>query len=54
MAPLRLAEVARALKSPLPATAHRATDDAVATAKLLRPLLNRAGVASARELPLID
>ncbi|MCB1028561.1 MAG: 3'-5' exonuclease [Microthrixaceae bacterium] len=54
MAPLRLSAVARALGSPQPATAHRATDDAVATAQLLTPLLNRAGIARAGELPLVD
>lgn len=54
MAPLRLSEVARALGSPQPATAHRATDDAVATAQLLAPLLDRAGIARGDELPLVD
>ena len=54
MAPLRLSEVARALGSPQPGTAHRAADDAVATAQLLAPLLNRAGIAQASELPLVD
>ena len=54
MAPLRLSEVARALGSPQPNTAHRATDDAVATAQLLAPLLDRAGIAQADELPLVD
>lgn len=52
--PLRLSEVARALGSPQPGTAHRAADDAVATAQLLAPLLNRAGIAQASELPLVD
>ncbi len=54
MAPLRLSEVARALGSPQPMEAHRATDDAVATAQLLSPLLDRAGIAHPRELPLVD
>lgn len=54
MAPLRLSEVARALGTPQPATAHRATDDAIATAQLLTPLLDRAGIAHANELPLVD
>ncbi|MEZ5382730.1 MAG: 3'-5' exonuclease [Microthrixaceae bacterium] len=54
MAPLRLAEVARAVGSPPPATAHRAADDAVATARLLGPLLNRAGIARAEEIPLVE
>lgn len=54
MSPLRLSEVARALGTPQPATAHRAIDDAVATAQLLKPLLTRAGIASADELPLVD
>ena len=54
MAPLRLSEVARALGSPQPLEAHRATDDAVATAQLLSPLLDRAGIVHPRELPLVD
>ncbi len=54
MSPLRLSEVARSLGTPQPATAHRALDDAVATAQLLTPLLNRAGIARANELPLVD
>jgi DNA polymerase III epsilon subunit-like protein len=54
MSPLRLSEVARALGTPQPATAHRALDDAVATAQLLKPLLNRAGIATVEELPLVD
>ncbi len=54
MAPLRLSEVARALGSPLPTTAHRATDDAEATAQLLTPLLDRAGIAHFGEVPLVD
>ena len=50
LSPLRLADVCAQLGVDGPANAHRASDDAEACARLLKPLLDRLGVHSEADL----